>query len=367
MLSDFPMIKRWTINGRFLAQPFSGVQRYAHEILYALDDLVSNGDASCRGLKLDLVAPSETPNLPALSSIAVVRAGRGKGHVWEQTVLPAVTKGGILSLCISGPLSIRRQIVCIHDVNVRLFPHSYSRAFRTLYRFLHPALGRRARRIATVSQYSARMLAGYGIAPEQKILVATNGFEHALRWTPDFSDRVREVAAPDTVFILGSPAPHKNVATLLSLADRLGDAGIRIAVAGPTDSRVFHSLLDRQSAGNIHWLGRITDNEIAAMLSRCLCLAFPSYVEGFGLPAVEAMIWGCPVIASDRTSLPEIGGNAALYAPPDASEIWLSQILRLNKDQDLRKNMILSGRKQARAFSWRVSAARYLQAMAELD
>ncbi|HKJ62071.1 MAG TPA: glycosyltransferase family 1 protein [Hyphomicrobiales bacterium] len=361
------MKKRWSINGRFLAQPFSGVQRYAYEILYALDELMSKGDASAKGLELELVVPSETPNLPVLSAIAVKRAGKGKGHVWEQTVLPAVAGDGVLSLCNSGPLSIRQQIVCIHDVNVRLFPDSYSRAFRTLYRLLHPALGRRARRIATVSRYSAKMLAGHAIAPARKILVATNGFEHALRWTPEFSDRVRAAATPYTVFVLGSPAPHKNVGMLMTLADRLGDAGINIAVAGPTDSRVFHSLLDGQSARNIHWLGRITDNEIAAILSKCLCLAFPSYVEGFGLPAVEAMAWGCPVIASDRTSLPEIGGEAVLYAPPDAPEIWLSQILRLHEDNTLRESMILSGRKQARAFSWRTSAARYLQAMTELE
>lgn len=361
------MKKNWTINGRFLAQPFSGVQRYAYEILYALDDLVSRGDESSEGLKLNLVVPLDAPNLPALSSIAVKRAGKGKGHVWEQTVLPVVAKGGVLSLCNSGPLSIRRQIVCIHDVNVRLFPDSYSRAFRTLYKYLHPALGRCVRRIATVSQYSARMLADQGIAPEQKILVATNGFEHALRWKPDYSSRVREAASPDTVFVLGSPAPHKNVAMLLSLADRLGDAGIRIAVAGPTDSRVFYSLLDGQSAKNIHWLGRITDNEIAAILSRCLCLAFPSYVEGFGLPAVEAMVCGCPVVASDRTSLPEIGGDAVLYAAPDAPEVWFSQILRLYEDKNLRESMIRKGRSQARAFSWHASAARYLQAMAKLS
>lgn len=361
------MARSWTINGRFLAQPFSGVQRYAYEILYALDNLVSNEDSSSGEFKLNLVVPSDTPNLPVLTSIAVQRAGKGQGHLWEQTVLPAAAKGGVLSLCNSGPLSIRRQIVCIHDVNVRLFPHSYSRAFRTLYRLLHPALGQRARRIATVSQYSARMLADHGIASEQKILVATNGFEHALRWEPDFSHRVKEAASPDTVFVLGSPAPHKNVAMLLSLADRLGDAGIRIAVAGPTDSRVFHSLLDGHSDGNIQWLGRITDNEIAAILSRCLCLAFPSYVEGFGLPAVEAMAWGCPVIASDRTSLPEIGGSAVLYASPDAPDIWLNQILRLHEDNTLRESMIQLGRKQAKAFSWRASAARYLQAMAELD
>jgi glycosyltransferase involved in cell wall biosynthesis len=360
------MTKKWIINGRFLTQPFSGVQRYAHEILHALDELATAGEASARGLDLELIVPSELRETPRLSAIAIRSAGRGRGHLWEQTVLPAIAADGVLSLCNSGPLAIGRQIICLHDINTRLFPGSYSRAFRSLYRVLHPALGRRAQRIATVSHYSAKMLADHRIAPEHRILVAGNGFEHAMRWTPVWSGRISAAANPDTVFVLGSPAPHKNVGMLLSLAGRLDDAGLRLAVAGPSDSRVFQSLLDGVDAPNVHWLGRITDNEIAAVLSKCLCLAFPSLAEGFGLPALEAMALGCPVIATDRTSLPEIGGNAMLYAPPDAPEAWLNQILRLRNDPALRDSLIPSGRARAQEFSWRKSAALYLEAMADI-
>jgi glycosyltransferase involved in cell wall biosynthesis len=361
------MTKKWIINGRFLTQPFSGVQRYAHEILHALDELASAGEASARGLDLELVVPLQIRETPQLSAITIRKAGRCRGHLWEQTVLPAIAGHGVLSLCNSGPLSISRQIICLHDINTRLFPGSYSRAFRSLYLVLHPALGRRARRIATVSHYSAKMLADHRIAPERKIFVAGNGFEHAMRWTPEWSGRIRAAAHRDTVFVLGSPAPHKNVGMLLSLAGRLGDAGISLAVAGPSDSGVFRSLLDGADAPNVHWLGRITDDEIAAVLSKCLCLAFPSFAEGFGLPALEAMALACPVIATNRTSLPEIGANAMLYAPPDAPETWLNQILRLRRDPVLRESLVVSGRARAQEFSWRKSAVLYLEAMADID
>ncbi len=359
------MKSRWSINGRFLTQPLSGVQRYASEIVHAIDGILSEGHELAERLSIELVAPLCAETIPALKAIPVRRAGSGSGQRWEQTALPRAATGGVLSLCNTGPLAMSRQIVCIHDVNTRVFPQSYAPAFRTLYRVLTPALGRIARRITTVSRYSAAQIAAYRVAPEHKIGVAPNGYEHALRWWPDFSRRVRAAAGPDTVFLLGGAAPHKNAGLLLGLAGELGRAGLRLALAGPEDARVFRAAAQDVEAKNVIWLGRLSDEEIAAMLSDCLCLAFPSYAEGFGLPVVEAMAWSCPVIASDRTSLPEIGGDAALYACPDDPGAWLRQILRLRGDLGLRERMIQKGHAQVRKFSWRASAEFYLQAMAE--
>jgi len=122
------------------------------------------------------------------------------------------------------------------------------------------------------------------------------------------------------VFGIGSAAPHKNVGLVLDMADRLAEAGLRIAIVGMSDSRVFKSGPTSAKARNVHWLGRISDGELVALLGDSLCLAFPSLTEGFGLPALEAMAVGCPVVVSDRASLPEVCGNAALFAPPDDPE-----------------------------------------------
>ncbi len=91
--------------------------------------------------------------------------------------------GGLVSLCNTGPLGVRKQIVCIHDANTRNYPESYSRAFRSLYRMLMPAIGSAARQVATVSHFSAGELARFGIAKPRKIFVAPNGHEHAARWS----------------------------------------------------------------------------------------------------------------------------------------------------------------------------------------
>lgn len=360
------MARRWTINGRFLSQPTTGVQRYAGEIASALDELVSQGHPLAGDLDLVLACPPGSAGL-LLKSIRLREIGRTGGHLWEQAQLPsALGGGGLLSLCNTGPLACRKQIVCIHDTNVWTAPASYSGGFRRLYRTLLPALGKRAWRVATVSNHSRRELAGRHIASLANSFVASNGHEHALRWTPRHSVATRRAASRDTIVIVGSPAPHKNVALILNMADDLARAGLRIAVVGVADPRVFRGGM-RREARNIDWLGRVSDAEMAALLADSMCLAFPSLAEGFGLPALEAMAIGCPVVASDCASLPEICGGAALYAPPGDPAAWLAAFVRLKTSPDLRGGMIASGRARACAYSWRTAALAYLEAMAEAD
>jgi glycosyltransferase involved in cell wall biosynthesis len=358
----------WHINGRFVSQPITGVQRYAHEIVRALDCHVAEGHALAQLVDLELTVPADgARNLPQLKAIPVRTIGGAAGQKWEQVNLGAHLASGLLSLCNTGPLLPRRHIVCIHDVNTRVYPQSYSFAFRALYRVLHPALGRRAARIATVSRHSADQIVHHGIAPAEKLIVIPNGHEHALRWQPEHSPATRAAAGPDTIVIIGSPAPHKNVGLVLGLATKLAAAGLRVAVAGLSDGRVFAASDQPSRADNVVWLGRLSDNELAALLQDSLCLAFPSLAEGFGLPALEAMALGCPVVVSDRTSLPEVCGDAALYASPYDGDAWLAHFVELRGNANARSEMIARGRRRAAEYGWMESARLYLQAMAALD
>ena len=90
------------------------------------------------------------------------------GHFWEQFILPGYVRGGLLSLCNTGPLALKRQIVCIHDLNSRITPESYGLMFRAVYRVLVPALGHRAARIVTVSRFSQKTLGQFGIAASRR-------------------------------------------------------------------------------------------------------------------------------------------------------------------------------------------------------
>jgi glycosyltransferase involved in cell wall biosynthesis len=281
-------------------------------------------------------------------------------------VLPAHAPGGLLSLCNTGPIRHGRQILCIHDTNTRNCPQSYSPAFRALYRLLLPAVARTAAAVTTVSAFSAGEIARHGVCRPGKISVIPNGHEHAARWVPEHSDRTRGAATPDTIVLIASPAPHKNLGLILGMADRLAAAGLRIAVAGEADPKVFNASV-MTGPGAVAWLGRLTDGEIAALLRDSLCLAFPSLTEGFGMPPLEAMVLGCPTLVSDRASLPEICGDAALYAPPDDPEAWFRHFLALRHSPSLRRNLVTRGAARSRCFRWSEAAGRYLLTMAMLD
>jgi len=361
------MARHWTINGRFLTQQRTGVQRYAREIVAALDRHLARGHPLARDLALEIVAPPGTENDLALEMIGFRVAGRAGGHLWEQLELPRIARGGIVSLCNVGPLLARRQVLCIHDVNTRLAPQSYSWKFRALYRGLLPALGAMALRVVTVSHFSAEQIARFGIAPKRKITVIPNGHEHALRWIARHSARTRAAAGENTVVVIGSPAPHKNLAMMLGLAEKMAEAGLQLAVVGSLDARVFTSRRAGAAACEVNQLGRLADGEIAALLKDCLCLACPSYTEGFGLPPLEAMTLGCPVVVSDRASLPEICGDAALYAPPDRPDLWLAHFIELRSNAGLRNGLRRRGLAAAERYSWPRSAELYLKVLAELD
>ncbi|ESY88990.1 glycosyl transferase [Mesorhizobium sp. LNHC220B00] len=361
------MARRWTINGRFLSQPTTGVQRYAREVVRSLDALLAEHGPLARGLDVRLHCPPGSLEIP-LAFIERLEIGRTSGHVWEQTQLPSsLGRGGLLSLCNTGPLLSRKHIVCIHDANVWNAPQSYSLAFRSLYRTLLPSLGRTAWGISTVSDYSLGELVRRGVVPAHRAFVAPNGHEHVLRWMPEHSPATRLAASPETIVMIGSAAPHKNVELILNMAERLAAAGLSIAIVGMSDARVFRSGSAKAKAQNIHWLGRISDGELAALLGDSLCLAFPSLTEGFGLPALEAMAVGCPVVVSDRASLPEVCADAALFAPPDDPEAWFDRFMQLRDCEDKRTQMIRRGRARASAFGWQATALRYLEAMAAAD
>jgi glycosyltransferase involved in cell wall biosynthesis len=357
----------WTINGRFLAQKTTGVQRYAREIVAALDRHLEDAHPLAHALDVELLCPSGDTEELKLKLIKTRKGGRFSGYLWEQLELPRLARGPILSLCNVGPLLAAQHVVCIHDVNTYLSPASYSWKFRFLYRAMLPALGRAALRVATVSSFSAQQIARFGIASSAKICVVPNGHEHALRWRPRHSKATRSAAGANVVVVVGSPAPHKNIGMLLGIADQLNAAGLRLAIVGSLDPSVFVSGETEQATSNVDWLGRITDEEISALLGDCLCLAVPSFTEGFGLPALEAMSIGCPVVVADRASLPEVCGTAALYAAPDEPQTWLAKLQELKRNPELRRTMMRRGHKESKRFSWEESARRYLELFADID
>lgn len=353
-----------TINGRVFGQRATGIQRYASEIILELDKLLCARPLPS-GLRAKLAVPQgASPDL-ALRAISIQRSRFGGGPFWTQFVLPCLTKGVLLSLGNIGPLSVANQIVCVHDLNTFLVPESYSRAYRLYFRAAVFPLVRRAKRVATVSNFSAQMLSAHGVRPRGEIAIIPNGHEHVKRWN---GERSRFAAAENRrpfIFVLGSRAVHKNVEMLFSIARDLDAMGLDIWVAGAS-GMYFAEIESGPPPANVRMLGYVDDDDLAALYRRALCFAFPSLTEGFGLPVLEAMALGCPVVASDAASLPEVCGDAALYADPKSPRDWLGQLKRIHADPGLAGDLRAKGRRQALRFSWKTSAQAYLDLIVPL-
>ncbi len=355
-----------TINGRFLGQRATGVQRYAREIVVELDNLLQDSPLRADFPAKLIVPAGSAPNL-TLRAIGIEQTRLRGGPLWTHFVLAALTRGVLLSLGNIGPALASSQIVCIHDVNTFLVPESYSRAFRWYYRAALTPVARNAARVVTVSSFSARMLSDFGLRRRDEITIIPNGHEHVKRWCPDRSPfAAMEENRRPFVFVLGSRAVHKNVEMLFSIAGELDALGLDIWVAGA--SGIYFSAIDsRPPPSNVRTLGFVTDDDLAVLYRKAFCFAFPSLTEGFGLPALEAMALGCPVVASNTASLPEVCGDAALFADPKSPRDWLAQIERLQAEPDLARGLHAKGPRQAERFSWKTSAQAYLDLITSLS
>jgi glycosyltransferase involved in cell wall biosynthesis len=256
-------------------------------------------------------------------------------------------------------------LVVIHDAQPFLVPNAYSRVFRTWYRFLLPRLARNAELVVTVSKYSRLQLERFGVVPPGKAHVIPNGADHILRLQEDVDTLSRYRLFRDGyVLALGSLAPHKNIETLVRAFAKRHDSLPELIVAGGTASQVFAGVRIQNSSG-IRFLGRITDSELKALYSNALAFAFPSLTEGFGLPPLEAMFCGCPVIASTAGAVEEVCGKAAIYASASDPHEWRIAIERLTRDAALRQQYREVGRMHAAQYTWRKAAERYQRLLSE--
>jgi glycosyltransferase involved in cell wall biosynthesis len=347
-------------NGRFLTRPVTGVERFGGEVIRAIDALCTEGHSAVEGLDFEVVRPPSDCVSERFSRIPERGVGARGGHLWEQLDLPRYVRGGILvNLCNSAPLRGTINVTCVHDANVFLIPKSFAWRFRVAYWIVLPLVIRRSSRWVTVSDYSARQLIRLGVADRPPSAVVGNGSEHIRRLQPSRSRFATTELPPLFIFAMGSRSQNKNIDFLLGLSDALHAMGLSIVLAGGANSRVFNRAA-ATAHPNVLELGRIEDEDIAFLYTRALCFAFPSFYEGFGIPAIEAMACGCPVVAANSSALPEVLGDAALLCPPTDRQAWLSAISKLARDPDLRAQLVQRGSERAAVYSWRVAALRLL-------
>ncbi|ADI15958.1 glycosyltransferase family 4 protein [Truepera radiovictrix] len=330
------------VNARFLTQPMTGVQRYAAEVARRL----KRARPATRFL-----VPRNVLHTGLADELGAEVTGRLTGHAWEQLELPFYTRGGgLLSLCNTGPLLKRRQVVTLHDAAAFAIPEAYALAFRSWYKVLFVGLGRAARGVLTDSHFSAAELQHYAHVPKHKLRVVYLGKEHLLQTPPDPAVLTRHHLTRPFVLAVSSLSPHKNFGAVVRALEHLGETPFDTVIAGGISPRVHARTA--QLPASIKHVGYVSDGELRALYEGASAFIHPALYEGFGLPPLEAMALGCPVIVSKAASLPEVCGDAALYFDPHDPSDLADKIRQLMQDAPLQARLRHEGPVQAARFSW---------------
>jgi glycosyltransferase involved in cell wall biosynthesis len=355
------------INGRFLTQEITGVQRYALEVIKSLDYMLGIGEISKNKYSVTLLIPRHVKYKPKLKHIHVKSIGRLKGHIWEQSELLYYSRNGLLlNLCNSGPIFKSNQIITIHDAAVYAIPHTFSLTFRTWYKFLLKRLAAHSKRVITDSNFSKKEIIKHTRISAEKVRIIYLGKEHLLNIEMDNSILLKHNLKHESfILAVSSMNPNKNFQSIVKAIKILGNNNIEVVIAGGRNSKVFGQLNNMLSA-NVKELGYITDNELKSLYENALCFVYPSFYEGFGLPPLEAMACGCPVIVSNAASLPEVCGDAALYCDPHSPEDIADKIFKLINNKELRDSLSEKGLKRSKQFTWEKCAEETMEVIEEV-
>ena len=349
------------INGRFLTRTVTGVERFAGELLRVLNDRVPDPE------NYVVLAPSGTARPDWLDRLSFRTVGLGKGHLWEQTALFRESRSGIVvNLCNSGPLLHRRSLVVVHDAWVYRHPDHFSRPYRMFHQRLGRLLSRRSR-LATVSRFSQGELADVLGVPPASIAVIPNAADHLARVKPNDSvlERLGCVAAP-YLLLVGSFAPNKNMPRAIRAFASVARPEEKLVVVGAPVGSFANDNLSRLPA-NVLIAGRIADAELVALYRHATALIFPSLYEGFGIPPLEAMHFGVPVLASGIAVVREVCGDAAAYFDATDERAIAMAIRETLDDPSALATLSARARDRSACFNWSASLAALLAVIEQIE
>ena len=326
------------VNGRFLARRVTGVERYGREILRYLGDM------------------------PA---VECTRWQGWRGHTWEQFVLPRRLNrnSALWSPANTGPISVRRQALTIHDLSPLEHPEWFRTGFAAWYRLFLPILVKRVQTIFTPSEYvKQKVIKRFG---ERMIIVTPNGVDHSL-FHPCAKQRHFDLPK-DYVLFVGTLEPRKNLGRLLQAWSEIKDdfKAMWLIIVGVSGS-VFKSINVSHEIERVCLLGYVDDETLAGLYANASLFVLPSQDEGFGLPALEAMASGTPVILSDGGALPEVAGDAGMTFQLSDQSTLTNALKTCLSSMALRAGLREKGLERAKKFSWQTTAEIVWKSLHEL-
>jgi glycosyltransferase involved in cell wall biosynthesis len=270
------------------------------------------------------------------------------GHLWEQAALPLMSAGCelIYSPANLAPVASARNVVVVHDAAAVRHPGSYTPAYRVYHRALLAALVRRARLLLTVSEFSRQELVGALGADPARVRVVPEGVDE--RFSPaavPLSGGAYGLDRP-YVLVVGTASERKNLGVLGPAARALRARGAELVLAGSDRGYL------RRGEVPLRRLGYVPDEDLPSLYAGALALVLPSRYEGFGLPCLEAMACGVPVVAAASGALPETVGSAGLLVSPQDRAGFAEAVLAAAFDEGMRARLVAAGRRRAACFPW---------------
>jgi glycosyltransferase involved in cell wall biosynthesis len=336
---------KFVINSRFLSVEDSGVKRYAIEIIKELDKIANDMD-------IELLISKKDENIFNLDNIKIVKYGNLSGMLWEQInffFYLIKKKATAINLCNTAPILKPKGITIIHDIFFVRKGYSqniFQRIKKQNRIFLYWLSCKYANSIATVSEFSKKEIIDHYRISEKRISLVPCGWQHFLRIKTDDSaaQKYSHLKKGEYFFNLTSDRKNKNLKWVLEIAKN--NPKCQFAVAGRWEN-ICEIEFEKNRLPNVLKLGYVSDSEMKYLITNSKAFLFPSLYEGFGIPPLEAMSLGVPVIVSNATSMPEVCGDSAHYIDPFDYSVDLEKLLA---------EKVQAGKNTLEKYSWEKSA-----------
>ncbi|HVG31487.1 MAG TPA: glycosyltransferase family 1 protein [Pyrinomonadaceae bacterium] len=271
------------------------------------------------------------------------------------------------------PLAPCAVVATIHDLSFEHLPETFNRRSRAQLRLTVRRTARLAHQVIAPSEYSRRDLLETYHLPRERVQVTPLAAAPCFMPVPDEEQRRRTKEhygiKGEYILAVGSIQPRKNLVTLIESYRDLRAARpqaklpqlVLVGKRGWLYGETFDAVNRHSIDGDIRFTGYVRETDLPALYTDALCFVYPSYFEGFGLPVLEAMACGAPVVAGNRTSLPEVLGDAGLLFDPFDTSALTAMLARVIDDGKLRRSLRTRGLERASLFNWRETARRTLE------